>query len=139
MGDQIFMGTTLDDLAVVQHHDTIGVHNGRQPVSNNEYGSAVHQLIHTILHQFFSSGVDGGGSFVQDHHGRIGYRCTGDGDQLPLALRKACAVVGQLCLVAFRQAGDEIVRIGQFCGCDAFFIGGIQLAVADVIHHRSGE
>ena len=38
-----------------------------------------------------------------------------------------------------RQMGDEVVRIGQL-GCrNAFFIGGIQSSIADVIHYATGK
>ena len=40
---------------------------------------------------------------------------------------------------AIRQMGDEVVRIGQL-GCrNAFFIGGIQSSIADVIHYATGK
>ena len=34
---------------------------------------------------------------------------------------------------------DEPVRIGQLCRPDTFLIGGVQLAIADIIHDRSGK
>ena len=116
LGDQIIVGTPLDDAAMVQDHDAVGVHDGAEAVRDDEYGSAMHQGIHTVLDQLLGTGVDGGGGFVQDHDRRIGHSGPGNGDQLPLTLRQAATVVGQLCIIALGQTGDEIVGIGQL-GC----------------------
>ena len=139
MGDQVIMGAPFDDAAVIEHHDAVRIHDGGQPVGDHKGSPALHQSIHTFLHQGFCTGVDGGGGFIQDHYRRIGYRRPGNGDQLPLALRKVGTVAGKLCIVAFRQAGDEAMGVGKLCRLDAFFVGGIQLAVADIIHHGAGE
>ena len=137
--DQIIVGAPFDDAAVIQHHNAVGIFDGGEAVGDDEHGAACHQLIHTILHQFFGTGIDGGSGFVQNHHRGIGYRCPGDGDQLPLTLGKAGTVAGQLRIIALGQAGDEIVGIGQLCGLDAGFVGGGEVAITDIIHHRAGE
>ena len=71
------------------------------------------------LNDRLGTGVDGGGRLIEDHDRRIGHRSTGDGEQLTLALGQAAAVAGQHeCLIAVRQAADEIVRIGKLRRCD---------------------
>lgn len=52
---------------------------------------------------------------------------------------KVCTIAGEHGVVAFRQALDEAIRVGKAGGGDALFIGGIQPAVADILHHRAGE
>ena len=82
-------------------------------------------------------GIDGGGCLVQNHDGRIRHRRPGNGNQLPLALRKVRAVARQHGVIAVRQTGNEVVRVGKLCRPDAFLIRGVQLSVPDVIHNRS--
>ena len=113
--NKVFMGTALDDPSVIQNHDAVGIHDGGKPVGNDKHRSSVHQLIHTILHQLFGTGIDGGGCLVQNHHGRICHSRTGNGNQLTLTLRKACAVAGQFRIVALRESRDKVMGIGQLC------------------------
>ena len=108
-------------------------------MGDNEHRALLHQSIHAGLHQSFRMGVDGGSGLVQDHDGGIGHGCAGDGDQLPLPLGKAAAVCRQHGVVAVGQTGYKIVRIGELGGPDALFVGGVQFAVANVIHDRAGE
>ena len=46
---------------------------------------------------------------------------------------------GQNCIVAVRQQHDEVVGIGTLCRSDALFIGGIQSALADIVHDCAGK
>ena len=133
------MGATLDDLAVVQHHDAVGVADGGQAVGDDEDGSSLHQRIHTGLHLGLGVGIDGGGGLVQNHYRGIGHGGPGNGNQLPLALGEAGTVSGEHGVVAVGQPGDEVVGVGQLGGVDAGLVGGIQLAIADIVHHRAGE
>ncbi len=91
------------------------------------------------LHQCFGAGIDGGSCLVQDQHRRVSNGGTGNGQQLALALAQVGAVAGQHGVVAIRQAADEAVGVGQLCGGNALLVGGIQAAIADVIHDGAGE
>ena len=138
-GDQFVVVAALDNVAVIQNHDAVGVHDGAEAVGDDEDRTALHQSVHAVLNQLLGTGIDGGGCFVQNHDRRIGHGRTGNGDQLTLALRKACAVAGELGVIALGQTGDEIVGIGQLGGLDALFICGIQLAVTDILHNGAGK
>ncbi len=98
-----------------------------------------HQGVHAVLDQLLGAGVDGGGGLVQDQHRRVGHGRPGDGQQLPLALGQVGAVAGEHGVVPIGQAADEAVGVGQLGGGDALLVGGVQVAVADVLHHRAGE
>ena len=137
--EQVVVRAALDDAAVVQHHDGVGVAHGREAVGDDEHGAALHQGVHAALHDGLGARVDGRSGLVEDHHRRVGHGRAGDGQQLPLALAEVGAVALQLRIVALGQAADEVVCAGQLGGGDAFFIGGVQLAVAYVLHHRAGE
>ena len=55
--DQLVMRTTLDDVAVVEHHDHIGIAHGGQAVGDDEDRTALHQVINTSLHNLFSTRI----------------------------------------------------------------------------------
>ena len=86
VGDELVVVTSLDDPAVVKYHDDIGVHDGGETVCDNEYRSAFHELIHTLLNDGLRSGIDRGCSLVEDHYRRIRYCGSRDGDELSLTL-----------------------------------------------------
>ena len=70
---------------------------------------------------------------------RICHGRTGDGQQLALALAQAAAVPGDHRVIPLGQVADKAVGVGQLrCGAD-LLIRGVQLAVADVVGHGSGE
>ena len=137
--DQLVMRATLDDVAMVEHHDHVGVAHGGQAVGDDEDRTSLHQVIHTSLHNLFSASINRGRGLVKDQRGRIGHRRASDGNQLALALGQAGTVAFEHCVVALGQHADEAVRIDQTRGLDAFLIGGVQTAVTDVVHHGAGE
>ena len=101
--------------------------------------AAFHELVHTCLHDGLGAGVDGARGLVQNHRRRIGDGGACDRDQLALALRQLRAVASEHGVVAVGQAGDKVVRAREL-GCrDALLVCGIQVAVADVVHHGTGE
>ena len=42
LGDELIVGAALDDVAVVEHHDHVGVAHGGQAVGDHEDGAALH-------------------------------------------------------------------------------------------------
>ena len=89
------MGTALDDAAMVENHDAVGIHDRRQPVGNDEHRAALHQSVHAGLHQGLRMGINRGGGLIQNHNGGIGHSRPGNGDQLPLTLGQVAAVGGE--------------------------------------------
>ena len=80
------MAAPLYDLAVLQHHDRVGVAHRGQAVGNDKDGTPLHELVHPLLDKGLGTGVDGGGSLVENQDRRIGHGGPGDGQKLPLAL-----------------------------------------------------
>ena len=133
------MCTTLDNASVFQHHDDIGILHGGETMRDDEYRPAMHQPVHAALYNDLGAGINAGGGFIKNHHGWIGDCRPCDGNELALPLRKIAAITGKDSIIAIRQMGDEVVRIGQL-GCrNSFFIGGIQSSIADVIHYATGK
>ena len=65
-GQQRFVGAVLDDLAVVNDQNLVGVADGAQAVGDDETGPAGHQAQHGLLDLFLGAGIDAAGRFVQD-------------------------------------------------------------------------
>ena len=108
-------------------------------MGDDEDGAALHQGVHTLGDEGLGPGVDGGGGLVQDHDRGIGHRRPGNGQQLPLTLAQVAAVAGDKGIVPVGQAADEGVGVGDLGGLDALLVGGVQPAVADVVHDGAGE
>ena len=133
------MRAALDDAALLENHDAVGVAHGTQPVGDDEAGAPLHQGVHAALDEHLGAGVNGARGFVENQHRGIGDRRAGDGQQLPLALREVAAVAGEHGVVAILEAADEAVGIGELCRADALGVRGVEPAVADVLHDRAGE
>ena len=58
VGNKLFVIASFNDPSVIKHHYYVGVHDGRKTVSDNEYRSALHQLIHSSLYKSLGTGVD---------------------------------------------------------------------------------
>ncbi len=108
-------------------------------MSNDKGGTSAHEGVHTVLHQLLGAGINGGSCLIQNEHRRIGHRRPGNGQQLALTLGQVGAVAGQHGIIPVGQAADKAVCIGQLCRRDALLVSGIQIAVADVVHHRTGK
>ena len=133
------MAAALDDAAVVEDHDDVGVLDGRQAVRDDEHRAALHQLIHAALDDGLGARVDGRCRFIEDHDRRVGDRRAGDGDELALALREVRAVVGELRRIALGETRDEVVRAGELRRGDALFVRCVEFTITNVVHHRAGE
>ena len=92
LGQQILVVTPLDDAALLQNHNGLGVADGGEPVGDDEYSAPRHQPVHTFFDELFRPGVDGAGGLVQNQHRRVGAGGTGDVQKLPLALAEAAAL-----------------------------------------------
>ena len=80
------MGALLDDAAVVEDDDQVGIADGGETVGDDEGGAALHEGVHASLHKPFRAGVDARGGLVEDEHRGIADGSTGDGNQLSLSL-----------------------------------------------------
>src|SRR5690606_40447144 len=82
---QLFMGSALQYLALIEHDDLVAVAYGAQAVRNDDAGAAAPaQIGHD---GFFADGVQRAGGFVHDEH--AGVACQGPGDFQALALSAA--------------------------------------------------
>lgn len=99
------MGAALDDAAMFEDHDGVGVADGGQAVRNHKCGAAAHDAVHAALDELFGARVDGACCLVQDKHRRVGHGHARDGEQLALALRQVGAIGRDRCVRSL-AAGD---------------------------------
>ena len=70
-GDELLMGATLDNAAVLHDAYQVGVLDGAQAMGDDQCGAAMHELVEGVLHEVFALGVKGAGGLVEDEDGRI--------------------------------------------------------------------
>lgn len=79
------MGPFLEDPAVLNKEDLIGVPDGGKPVGDHEHGADAHHFFKRILNENFGFGVDIRGRLVEDHHRGTVNDGPGEGEKLPLS------------------------------------------------------
>ena len=64
-GQKLFVPTTLADLTLMHHVDTIDVLDRRQAMGDDDRRLALHQMVQRVLNQGLGLGIDTGGGFVE--------------------------------------------------------------------------
>ena len=72
------MGALLNDSAVIEDEDQIGIHDGGKTVGDNKAGAVLHQLVHCLLNQDFRECVHIGGCFIENQERFICQQRTGN-------------------------------------------------------------
>ena len=108
---ELLVGALLDDAALVDDHDAIGVSDRREPVGDHHRGPVSHQLVQRLLNEYLRMGVDVGGRFVQDQDAWVGHQRPGEANQLPLADAQVAASLLDRCVVAVFEPADELGEI----------------------------
>ena len=81
---QRIMGAGFGDPAARDNRNAIGVAYGGKPVSNNQRGSSLAQLIKRLLDQHFGCIVKRTGCFIKNEDGRVLQKHARDGNPLLL-------------------------------------------------------
>ena len=81
-------------------------------VRDEQRGPAGHDLLEPAVDLGFDPRVDGRGRVVQDQDAGIGEQRPGQGHPLPLPAGQGQALLPDDRVVALRQPGDELVRLG---------------------------
>ena len=133
------MGALLDDAPVVEDDDLVGITDGGEAVGDDKGGAPLHDGVHASLYHLLGTGVDTGGCLVENEDGGIGYGSTGDGKELALSLAEVASVAAEGCVIAVGESADEVVGTNQLSRLDTFLIGGIELAVTDIVEDGACE
>lgn len=108
-GQQIVMAAFFNDPAVGHADNAIAAPDGREPVGNDQYRPALHNMTHVCEDQALTLVVERAGCFVKNEDGRIDGQCPGNCQPLPLTAGKICAALFDDGVVALRQFRDKFV------------------------------
>ena len=118
------MAADITDFAAIQHEDGIRIHNGGEPVGNDQRGAALHQLGEGFLHCPLGGGIQRAGGFIQQQDRRVFEYRPGDGKALALPAGKFHAQRPDLGIIALWHGHDEFVRMGGTRGGHDFLAAG---------------
>src|SRR5450759_4474262 len=133
------MPAALDDVPIGHDHDQVRPSNGGETVGNHERGATLHQSVERLLDEFFGLGIHAGSRVVQDEDARVHQQGAGYRNALALTAGERNAALAYLCLVAFGELDDEIVRLGRLRGSVDLIIGGLGAPISDVLADAGGE
>src|SRR5205085_5646025 len=106
----------LDDPAVLEDDDQVGVPDRREPVGDDERRPSREEQAEGALDLALGADVDRRGRLVEDEDARVGEEGARERDELALAEREARAALLELGLVLVLQPRDELVRADRFGG-----------------------
>ena len=110
---QLVVRAVLDEPALLEHQDQVGVADRAQAVRDDEGRAPFEQRVHVLLHDALRLGVERARGLVEDQDRRASIERARDRDALALAAGERDARLADLGLVAERQPLDELVRVGD--------------------------
>ena len=137
--EQLVVRAALDDAAAVEHHDLVGVADGRQPVGDRDRRPALGELVQRLLHRALGLGVQRARRLVEHQHRRVAQHRAGDRDALLLAAGEAVAALADDGVVAVGQRGDQLVDLRGARGGLDLGVGGLRAGEAQVLADRGVE
>ena len=120
---QFLVRAPLDDLALLQDDDLIGVLDGREPVRHDQHRADGPHLFKRPLDQDLSLGVDVRRRLVEDQDLRPVQDRAREREQLPLSLREVLAALDDLRLVLVGQFLDEGIGADVAARLDDLLVG----------------
>src|SRR5712691_3679715 len=127
------------DASVLQHHDLVGIADGREAMGNHNGSTSLQDALQGTLDEHFRVGVDIRCGLVQDEDTGIADNGAGEAEQLSLANAQVHTTLGEGCIVALCQGHDEVVRPNRLGGGNPVRITGGCASVEDVLLDGPGE
>jgi hypothetical protein len=137
--EQLLVRALLGDLALVEHDDSPGLPDRRQPVRDHDRGATCQQTAQPLLDARLSPDVYVRRGLVEDQDARVGDRRARERDQLPLTRREMSAALAHLRVVAVRHPLDQLVRADGAGGVEDLLLGRVIATERDVVPHGAGE
>ena len=110
------MRSLLDQSALVENDDSVGVAKRRESVSDGQGRTATDQHFERLLDTLLGLGVDVAGRFVEHQNFRVIQQRSCNRQSLLFPPRQSRAILSQKRFVAELLSADEIVRTGSL-GC----------------------
>ena len=107
--EQLLVGAALDDPALVEHDDLVGVAHGREPVGDRDRRAPLGQPLELGLDGRLGLRVERARRLVEDQHRRVAQDRPRDRHPLLLAAREAVAALADDRVVAVGQRRDQVV------------------------------
>ena len=139
LGNQFDMIALFDDLAVLQHDDTIRVAHGGQPVCDDDAGAPRQRTRQRGLDFALGETVDVRRRLVEHQNAGIRHDGAREAQQLALTDGNIHAALTEDRIVAVRQAFDEIMRADGLGGTDHLVARRVLAVIADIFQHGAGE
>ena len=133
------MGAHIGHGALLQHTDLVCIHNGVEPVGDDEDRLAPDHFSDGLIHLLLVLRVHEGGGLVQDHDGGVFQDCSGQGNALPLPAGEHLAPVPGHGVDAVLQPGEELPALGLLRRGQHFLVRGLRAAQADVLQQAHVE
>ena len=136
---QFLVGAALDDAAVLEHEDLVGIDDRRQPVRDDQRGALARDLGELGLDDLLGARVERDGRLVEDQDGRVLEQRARDRDALLFAAGELEAALADHRVVAVRQRFDEGVDVRGARRGDDLLARRLGPAVGDVVVDRVVE
>ena len=138
-GHELVVAADLDDAAVVEDDDAVGVADGAEAVGDDEGGAALLQLLQRLLDEVLALAVERRGGLVEDEDAGVAEDGAGDRDALALAAAELDAALADDGVVGVGEFADKPVGVGGPGGGLDLGVAGVGAAVADVVGDAGGE
>jgi hypothetical protein len=133
------MSPVLDDPAMLENDDQVGVANRRKAMGDDEGGAACQEPPEGDLDSALRADVHTRRCLVEDQDARIGEQGACEGDELTLAQGQPRSALGHLRLVPVLEGGDELVRADSLRGCNDLRLRCVGAPERDVLADGPGE
>ena len=126
------MRPALDDAALLEDEDLVGVGDGRQPVGDHQRRAPLAGPTQGVLDGRLGAGVQGAGRLVEDQHPGIGQQGAGQAHPLTLAAGQLQPTLANLGGHSVGQALDEAGQFRRLGRGDHLRRRGVRPAEGDV-------
>ena len=140
LGHQFLVRAALDDAAIFEHQDQVGIHDTLDAMGDDEGRAVVHKLHQRIVDLSFGLGINRRRGVVQDQDARVLEQSPGNGDTLFLTAGESHALFAYQRIVSIRKALDDIMDRSSSRRLEDFLVRHLASnAVGDVLANRARE
>ena len=134
------MRAFLDDAALIQHHDQVGIHHTLDAMGDDEGGAPNVQAAQRLTDEGLGFGIHRGGRVVQDQDARVFEQRAGDRDALLLPARQGDALFADQCIVSMGEGHDHVMHRRHLRRLFHLGLGQVAPhAIRDVLADRARE
>ena len=138
-GQQFLVRAALDDFAVFDHQNAVGILDGGQAVGNDDGRAPLDDPVDGGLDARLGERIDGGGGLVQNEQAWIAQNSPGEGNQLLLARGQQIAALAYVAIQPLLETGDDLGGADQFQRSVDLLVGGIGIAVQKILPNGARE